>query len=175
IEGDVEFDAFASSDRLTDIKHRRVIALAFADHDTTFDGERIERGAHRVDGRLIGSALIGAAYQPRGGDGGVNWRPGKRQRQLVTDDVAHERLQRGPAVSTGITNGGSAVTSSASIARTAASIFARAHVCVVSTIGTAGPSCTGICRKLSIEISSCASLSEMAATTPGRSFTRRRR
>src|SRR5690606_35489374 len=131
---------------LADIEHRRVIALAFADDDTAFDGQSIERGTHGVDGGLVGGALIAAAYQPRGGDSGIDWRPGQRQRQLVTYDVAHERLQRGPAVSTGITNGGSAVTSSASIARTAASIFARAHVCVVSTIGTAGPSWTGICR-----------------------------
>jgi hypothetical protein len=58
----------AGAHLLADIEHRRLVALAFADHHRALYGERIERRAHGVDGRLVGHLLVAAAHQLGGGE-----------------------------------------------------------------------------------------------------------
>ena len=55
---------------LADVEHRRLVALALADHHRAVDVERVERLAHGVDRGLVGLVLVAAAHQPRRGDGG---------------------------------------------------------------------------------------------------------
>ena len=63
IERDVDLGAAAEPDLLADIEHRRLVALALADHDGAVDGERVQRAAHGVDRRLVGRLLVAAAHQ----------------------------------------------------------------------------------------------------------------
>ena len=58
----------AGADPLADIEHRRLVALALADHHGAVDVERVERGAHRLDRGMIGRLLVAAADQLRGRD-----------------------------------------------------------------------------------------------------------
>ena len=55
----------ARADRLADEQHRRLVALALADHHGAADVDRVERAAHRLDGDVIGELAIAAAHQPR--------------------------------------------------------------------------------------------------------------
>ena len=70
IERDVDLRALADrrADLLADIEHRRLVALALADHDGAVHIELVERGAHRLDGGGIGRLLVAAPDQRRGGD-----------------------------------------------------------------------------------------------------------
>ena len=69
VEGDVDRRAVSGADLLADVEHRRLVALAFADHDRAVDGERIERRAHRVDRGLVGRLFVTPPHQPRGREG----------------------------------------------------------------------------------------------------------
>ena len=71
IERDVDLRALAGADLLADIEHRRLVALALADHDRALDGEAVELRAHGVDRDLVGGLLVAAPAQPGGGDGGA--------------------------------------------------------------------------------------------------------
>ena len=62
IERDVDLGP-AGADLLADIEHRRLVALALADHHGAVDGERVERAAHGVDRGLVGRLLVAAAHQ----------------------------------------------------------------------------------------------------------------
>ncbi len=62
IHGDVDFVGCAAdpvrllreTDLLADVEHRRLVALAFADHDGAVDGDGVHLLAHGLDGHLIG-------------------------------------------------------------------------------------------------------------------------
>ena len=67
IERDVDLRALPGADLLADIEHRRLVALALADHHGAVDRQAVERLAHRVDRGLVGRLLVAAPHQPRGG------------------------------------------------------------------------------------------------------------
>ena len=56
--------AAAGADLLADVEHRRLVALALADHHRAVDVEHVERLAHGVDRRLVGRVLVAVADQP---------------------------------------------------------------------------------------------------------------
>jgi hypothetical protein len=51
-----------------DIEHRRLVALALADHDGAVHVEFVERDAHRFHGGGVGSLFIAPADQFGGAD-----------------------------------------------------------------------------------------------------------
>ena len=57
--------ALRGADPLADEQHRRLVALALADHHRAVDVERVERRAHRLDRGMIGRLLVAAADQLR--------------------------------------------------------------------------------------------------------------
>ncbi len=65
IERDVDLGraGLGQPDLLADIEHRRLVALALADHDGAVDGERVQRRAHGVDRGLVGLLLVATAHQ----------------------------------------------------------------------------------------------------------------
>ena len=70
IERDVDLGAVAGrrADLLADEQHRRLVALALADHDGAVHVELVERGAHRLDRGGVGRLFVAAPDQRRGGD-----------------------------------------------------------------------------------------------------------
>ena len=71
------------ADLLADVEHRRLVALALADHDRAVDVEHVERLAHGVDRGLVGRLLVAAAHQPGAGEGGRLGDPDAVQRQVA--------------------------------------------------------------------------------------------
>ncbi len=65
IDGYIDLRAGIDADLLADIQHRRLVALALADHDGAFDGQFVELAPHRVDRGLVGRLLVAMAAQPR--------------------------------------------------------------------------------------------------------------
>jgi hypothetical protein len=55
-------------DLLADEQHRRLVALALADHDGAVDRQLVHLLAHGIDGGLVGVLLVAAPAQLRGGD-----------------------------------------------------------------------------------------------------------
>ena len=90
IERDVDARAGAlrRADLLADVEHRRLVALALADHDGAVDVERVERGAHRLDRGGVGGLLVAAADQLRGGDRGRLGDPNHLQHQDAIENAA---------------------------------------------------------------------------------------
>ena len=68
IEGDVDPGTLAGAHLLADEEHRRLVALALADHHGAVDVEAVERAAHGVDRRLVGGVLVTAAHPGDRGD-----------------------------------------------------------------------------------------------------------
>ena len=64
VERDVDLGPAAGAHLLADIEHRRLVALALADHHSAVYGEAVERRSHRIDRDLIGGPLVPAAHQP---------------------------------------------------------------------------------------------------------------
>ena len=60
-----------AADLLADIKHRRVVALALADHDGAVHGNRIHRLAHGLGRNLIAQMTIALTHGARRFDGRV--------------------------------------------------------------------------------------------------------
>ena len=56
------------ADLFADVEHRRLVALALADHHGAVHRQLVERGAHRLDRGGIGGFLVAAADQVRRGD-----------------------------------------------------------------------------------------------------------
>ena len=55
-----------ASDLLADIEHRRLVALALADHHQPVHvGDLVQRLAHGIDRRLVGRLLVAAPGKPR--------------------------------------------------------------------------------------------------------------
>ena len=54
----------ALADLLPDEEHRRLVALALADHDPPGELDLVHRPAHGLDGRVVGLVLLAAAHEP---------------------------------------------------------------------------------------------------------------
>ena len=65
VDGDVDLGAGVQADLLADEEHRRLVALALADHDGALDRQPVELAAHRIDRGLVGALLVAVAAQPR--------------------------------------------------------------------------------------------------------------
>ena len=59
------FGPVLRADLLADEQHRRLVALALADHHGAVDRQLVELAPHGVDRRLVGGLLVAAAAQPR--------------------------------------------------------------------------------------------------------------
>ena len=72
IERDVDLrpGSLRAADLLADIEHRRLVALALADHHGAVDLERVERLAHRFDCGSVGGLFVAPPDQLRRGDRG---------------------------------------------------------------------------------------------------------
>ena len=53
------------ADLLADVEHRRLVALAFADHDLAVELDRVQHLAHGLDRGVIGGLLVTATHEPR--------------------------------------------------------------------------------------------------------------
>src|SRR6185436_18712366 len=63
-------DALGSAtDALADEQHRRLVAFAFANDNRPVDPYIVERLAHRLDGRAVGTLAIALPHRVRTGDG----------------------------------------------------------------------------------------------------------
>ena len=60
----------AQTDALADEQHRRLVALALANHDGAVDRDGVEAMAHRLDRHLIGLVPIALAHRVRARDRG---------------------------------------------------------------------------------------------------------
>jgi hypothetical protein len=58
-------------DLLSDVQHRRFVALALADDDRPVDRHGVHFAAHRFDGHLIGAVAIPLAHRVGAGNGGL--------------------------------------------------------------------------------------------------------
>ena len=64
-------DDVGEPDLLADEQHRRLVALAFADHDGAVDGDRVELPPHRGHRRLIRLGAVTLPHRLRAGHGGL--------------------------------------------------------------------------------------------------------
>ncbi len=71
IERDIDRRTFAAADLFADIEHRRLVALALADHHRALDGEAVEFLPHGIDGGLVGSLFVAASAQSGSRDRGA--------------------------------------------------------------------------------------------------------
>ncbi len=71
IERDVDLRSLAGADLLADEEHRRLVALALADHHLPANPQPVQLIAHGVDGCLVGGFLVAASPHHGGGDGGA--------------------------------------------------------------------------------------------------------
>ena len=55
---------------LTDVEHRRLVALALADDDGAVDANGVERFSHRIDGGLVGRFFVAATHPSRARESG---------------------------------------------------------------------------------------------------------
>src|SRR5262245_5984352 len=54
----------SAADLFTDVEHRRLVSLAFADNDGSIDGEGVEGAAHCIHGRLIRGPFVASTGEP---------------------------------------------------------------------------------------------------------------
>ena len=64
-------DDVGEPDLLADEQHRRLVALALADHDGAVDGHRVELAPHRRHRRLVRLGAVALPHRLRAGDGGL--------------------------------------------------------------------------------------------------------
>ena len=90
VEGDVDLRpaALRRADLLADIEHRRLVALALADHHRAVHLERVERRPHRLDGGMVGGLLVAPADQLRRRDRRRFGHPHHLQHQHPVENVA---------------------------------------------------------------------------------------
>ena len=81
IDGDIDLRAGIEPDLLADEQHRRLVALALADHDGAFDRQLVELAPHRVDRGLVGRLFLAMAAQPRRRHRGALRHPHDLERQ----------------------------------------------------------------------------------------------
>ena len=65
IDRDIDLRAGLAPHLLADEQHRRLVALALADHDGAVDRQLVELAPHGVDGRLVGRLFVATPAQPR--------------------------------------------------------------------------------------------------------------
>ena len=82
------FGPFAVADLLADEQHRRLVALALADHDRAVDRQLVQFAPHGVDRRLVGRLLVALAAQARRGDRRALGDAHELERQDALDGVA---------------------------------------------------------------------------------------
>ena len=87
IDGDVDLRTGGRAHALADEQHRRLVALALADHDRSVDGQAVEFAAHRIDGGLVGGLLVAPPAQARGRNRGALGDAHEFERQNALDDV----------------------------------------------------------------------------------------
>jgi hypothetical protein len=63
VDSDVDLRSGFEPDLLADEQHRRLVALALADHDGAIDRQLVELAPHRVDRGLVGGLLVAVAAQ----------------------------------------------------------------------------------------------------------------
>jgi hypothetical protein len=85
VERDIDLLALAGADLLADEQHRRLVALAFADHHRALHLDAVERAAHGIDRRLVGLVLLAAAAIGGASDGGGFRHPGNLDRQYPVE------------------------------------------------------------------------------------------
>ena len=90
VNGDVDLGAGLEADLLADIEHRRLVALALADHDGALDRQLVELAPHGVDGGLVGRLLLPVAAQPRR----RHRRPLRHAHQLQRENALEQHLRR---------------------------------------------------------------------------------
>jgi hypothetical protein len=56
------------ADLLADVEHRRLVALAFPDHDGAVDRQGVHHLAHRIDGDLVGVLAVPLPHRVRARD-----------------------------------------------------------------------------------------------------------
>src|SRR5262249_17972539 len=150
-------------DLLADIKHRRLVPLAFADHHGAVDGEAVERGAHGIDRGLVRRLLVAAPHEPRGGQSRRLGHAHHFQRQVAI----HCRclLHFHESCSIDITCGGSRT------AETWLSLLTTREICawlvswVVKTTGTRSPGARARCIMDSSETFSSRMMAATSAMT----------
>ncbi len=108
IEGDVDLRPGLGADLLADIEHRRLVALALADHHRAVDRQCVQLAPHRIDRRLVGGVLVAPATQPARGHRRALGHP----RQLEREDAV-ERGTFGKALL--LVHGGSGLQPNSSI------------------------------------------------------------
>ena len=64
IERDIDCGAILGADFLADIEHRRLVALALADHHRAVDRQTVELLTHGIHSHLIGGLLVATPPQP---------------------------------------------------------------------------------------------------------------
>ena len=58
VDGEVHDRGRPVADALAVVEHRRLVLLAFADHDDAVHLDRVEHGPHGVDGGLVHQFLV---------------------------------------------------------------------------------------------------------------------
>ena len=66
----------------TDVEHRRLVALALADHNRAVDGDVIEAAPHALDCRLIGGVRVAHTHGARRRDGRIFHHAQNLQREV---------------------------------------------------------------------------------------------
>ena len=90
VDGDIDLRTGVQPDLLADEQHRRLVALALADHDGAFDRQLVEFAAHRIHRGLVGWLLLAVAAQPRGRNRGALRHAHDFERQ----DTLEQQLRR---------------------------------------------------------------------------------
>jgi hypothetical protein len=60
IDSDIDPRPLSGSDSLADVKHRRLVPLAFSDDDGSVNRQPVELSAHRINSHLVCPDLIAA-------------------------------------------------------------------------------------------------------------------
>ena len=97
----------AGADLLADIQHRRLVHLALADHHGAFDGDLVERLAHRLDRGAVGLVLLAETDPARGGECGGLGDADQFEREVAVGDFAGLRGMSSHERSSGKGIGGS--------------------------------------------------------------------
>ena len=79
VDGDIHARPFARTHLFTDVEHRRLVALALADHDRAVNRQLVELRTHGVHSGLIGGALVAVAPLAGGGHGRAFGNPNNLQ------------------------------------------------------------------------------------------------
>ncbi len=107
---------------LADVEHRRLVALALADHDAARDLHLVEDAPHRLDRDAVGVLAVAAAH-------GV----GRRDRRLLGD--GDEVLLEQPLEAVGPARGLRARASGVALSAHRAAVFIEASRAIAVVIG----------------------------------------